>query len=117
VREAESGPAIIARPVPIYEYRCNNGHTFEVIQRMSDPPVAVCQECGAPVERVFHPVAVHFKGSGFYTTDYGSKAKARAGAEGGDSKGGDSSGDSGAKKDSDKKGSGSADKPKARSTE
>jgi putative FmdB family regulatory protein len=107
VREAESGPAIIARPVPIYEYRCNNGHTFEVIQRMSDPPVAVCQECGAPVERVFHPVAVHFKGSGFYTTDYGSKAKARAGAEGGDSKGGDSS-DSGPKKDSDKKGSGSA---------
>jgi putative FmdB family regulatory protein len=68
--------------VPIYEYRCNNGHTFEVIQRMSDPPVTTCQECGAPVERVFHPVAVHFKGSGFYTTDYGSKSKAKAGAEG-----------------------------------
>jgi putative FmdB family regulatory protein len=92
--------------VPIYEYRCNNGHTFEVIQRMSDPPVAVCQECSAPVERVFHPIAVHFKGSGFYTTDYGSKAKAKAGAEAGDSKA--DSADSGAKKDSDKKASGSA---------
>jgi putative FmdB family regulatory protein len=81
--------------VPIYEYRCNNGHTFEVIQRMSDDPVAVCQECGAPVERVFHPVAVHFKGSGFYTTDYGAKAKAKAGADGGESKAGESkSGDS-----------------------
>ena len=40
---------------------------------MSDDPIASCQECGAPVERVFHPVAVHFKGSGFYTTDYGRK--------------------------------------------
>ena len=65
--------------MPVYEYRCNNGHLFEVIQRMSDDPVRVCEECGAPVERVFHPVAVHFKGSGFYTTDYGSKSKARGG--------------------------------------
>jgi putative FmdB family regulatory protein len=76
--------------VPTYEYRCNNGHSFEVIQRMSDKPVAACQECGAPVERVFHPVAVHFKGSGFYTTDYGAKAKAQAGGDGGDSKSSDS---------------------------
>jgi putative FmdB family regulatory protein len=76
--------------VPIYEYRCNNGHTFEVIQRMSDQPVTACEECGAPVERVFHPVAVHFKGSGFYTTDYGAKAKAKAGGDGGDSKAADS---------------------------
>jgi putative FmdB family regulatory protein len=57
--------------LPIYEYRCNNGHMFEVTQSMSDDPVAVCQVCSEPVERVFHPVAVHFKGSGFYTTDYG----------------------------------------------
>jgi putative FmdB family regulatory protein len=57
--------------VPIYEYRCSNGHNFEVMQSMSDPPVQKCEECGAAVERVFHPVAVHFKGSGFYTTDYG----------------------------------------------
>jgi putative FmdB family regulatory protein len=75
--------------MPIYEYRCLNGHTFEVIQSMSDDPVETCQECGAPVERVFHPVAVRFKGSGFYSTDYGEKAKAGA------AKDGESSGDSG----------------------
>jgi len=57
--------------LPIYEYRCSNDHNFEVMQSMSDPPVEKCEVCGAPVERVFHPVAVHFKGSGFYTTDYG----------------------------------------------
>ena len=58
--------------MPIYEYRCPNGHTFEVFQRMSDPPSTVCETCGAaPVEKVLFPVAVHFKGSGFYSTDYG----------------------------------------------
>jgi putative FmdB family regulatory protein len=62
--------------MPIYEYRCPNGHEFEVFQSMSDDPIEVCQECGAPVERVFRPVAVHFKGSGFYTTDYARKTKA-----------------------------------------
>jgi putative FmdB family regulatory protein len=61
--------------VPIYEYKCSNGHVFETVQSMSDEPLTKCEECGAPVERVFYPVAVHFKGSGFYTTDYGSKAK------------------------------------------
>jgi predicted nucleic acid-binding Zn ribbon protein len=43
---------------------------------MSDDPLTKCEQCGAPVERVFHPIAVHFKGSGFYTTDYGSKKQA-----------------------------------------
>ena len=58
--------------MPIYEYRCPNGHTFEVFQRMSDPPASVCETCGAgAVEKVLFPVAVHFKGSGFYATDYG----------------------------------------------
>ena len=61
--------------MPTYEYRCDNGHTFEVMQRMSDDPLTECTVCGAPVQRVFHPVAVHFKGSGFYTTDYGSKKR------------------------------------------
>src|SRR5690242_1831173 len=56
--------------MPLYEYRCEDGHTFEVMQRMSDDPVQVCEVCGKPVQRVFHPVAVHFKGSGFYNTDY-----------------------------------------------
>jgi putative FmdB family regulatory protein len=64
--------------MPIYEYRCEKGHTFEVIQRMTDDQLVSCTVCGAPVQRVFHPVAVHFKGSGFYTTDYGKK-KAPAG--------------------------------------
>ena len=63
--------------MPIYEYRCENGHIFDVMQKMSDPPVTTCQECGAPVSRVFHPVAVHFKGSGFYNTDYGTAKRKR----------------------------------------
>ncbi len=63
--------------MPIYEYRCDQGHTFEVVQRMSDDPLASCQTCSAPVQRVFHPVAVHFKGSGFYNTDYGTRKRAR----------------------------------------
>jgi putative FmdB family regulatory protein len=76
--------------MPIYEYRCERGHTFEVMQRMTDDPLEVCEEHGTPVQRVFHPVAVHFKGSGFYNTDYGKKSKSAAGsdskAESGDSK-------------------------------
>jgi putative FmdB family regulatory protein len=69
--------------VPIYEYRCPNGHTFELFQRMSDPPPEACVTCGAaPVEKLLFPVAVHFKGSGFYSTDYGSR---RAKAKDGDS--------------------------------
>jgi putative FmdB family regulatory protein len=60
--------------VPIYEYRCPNGHTFELFQRMTDPPAETCVTCGAgPVEKLLFPVAVHFKGSGFYSTDYGSR--------------------------------------------
>ncbi|HEX8105413.1 MAG TPA: FmdB family zinc ribbon protein [Solirubrobacteraceae bacterium] len=63
--------------MPIYEYRCDNGHLFEVMQKMSDGPVTECETCGAPVQRVFHPVAVHFKGSGFYNTDYGTARRKR----------------------------------------
>jgi len=74
--------------MPIYEYRCPNGHLFELFQRMSDAPPEECEVCGAaPVERVLHPVAVHYKGSGFYTTDYGKGSAKRAGG----SKDGDSS--------------------------
>jgi putative FmdB family regulatory protein len=64
--------------MPIYEYRCEKGHTFEVMQRMADDPLTNCSTCEAPVQRVFHPVAVHFKGSGFYNTDYGKKRKGAA---------------------------------------
>ena len=58
--------------MPIYEYRCPKGHVFELLQRIGDPAPEACEVCGeGPVERVLYPVAVHFKGSGFYTTDYG----------------------------------------------
>ena len=63
--------------MPIYEYRCENGHNFEVMQRMSDDSLETCPEDGAPVQRVFHPVAIHFKGKGFYNTDYGTKRRNR----------------------------------------
>src|ERR1700753_1636600 len=63
--------------MPIYEYRCKKGHQFEVMQRISDDPVTKCEVCGAEVQRVFHPVAVHFKGSGFYNTDYGTRKRSR----------------------------------------
>ena len=78
--------------MPIYEYRCENGHLFEVMQKITDDPVTACEECGAPVQRVFHPVAVHFKGSGFYNTDYGKQRR-----------GGSSSGESTETKSSDSK--------------
>jgi putative FmdB family regulatory protein len=89
--------------VPIYEYKCDNGHVFDVIQKMSDEPLSECQECGAPAARVLHPVAVHFKGSGFYNTDYGKKKAAAngggsSGEGGGESKSADS-GSSSSKKD------------------
>jgi putative FmdB family regulatory protein len=70
--------------MPIYEYKCTNGHVFDVIQRMSDEALSECQECGAPAERVLHPVAIHFKGSGFHNTDYGKK---KTGANGSSSDG------------------------------
>jgi len=63
--------------MPIYEYRCEKGHTFEVMQKMTDEPIAVCETHGTPVQRVFHPVAVHFKGKGFYNTDYGTRRRNR----------------------------------------
>jgi putative FmdB family regulatory protein len=88
-----------ADQVPIYEYRCKKGHQFEVLQSMSDDPVSKCPECGSAVDRVFHPVAVHFKGSGFYTTDYGRNRGGGNDSKGkdSDSKGSDS--DSGSKKE------------------
>jgi putative FmdB family regulatory protein len=67
--------------MPIYEYRCEQGHTFDVMQRMNDDPVSTCQVCEAPVSRVFRPPAVHFKGSGFYNTDYGTRKRAREKSE------------------------------------
>jgi putative FmdB family regulatory protein len=73
---AEAAASLLA--MPIYEYRCPNGHVFEVFQRMADSPPESCETCGeGPVERVLFPVAVHFKGSGFYSTDYGRSRKSK----------------------------------------
>ena len=89
--------------MPIYEYRCTKGHTFEVMQRMADDPITKCEICGSPVQRVFHPVAIHFKGKGFYNTDYGTRKRNRETAAAADSSKSDTSSSDGAgtKKDSD----------------
>lgn len=59
--------------MPIYEYKCDNGHVFDVMQKMAEEPLTECVECGAPAHRVLTAPAVHFKGSGFYNTDYGKR--------------------------------------------
>jgi putative FmdB family regulatory protein len=80
--------------MPIYEYRCEKGHTFEVMQRMADDALTECSICGAPVQRVFHPVAIHFKGSGFYNTDYGKRTRGATAPKDGDGGGESKSGES-----------------------
>jgi putative FmdB family regulatory protein len=89
--------------MPIYEYKCENGHLFEVMQRMTDDPVTKCEVCGAPVQRVFHPVAVHFKGSGFYNTDYGKKKTGPRTSDGSSSDSSSTSSDSSSSSSSDSK--------------
>jgi putative FmdB family regulatory protein len=86
--------------VPIYEYKCPNGHLFEVIHGMTEDGPTACEVCGeGPLQRVLHPVAVHYKGSGLYSTDYGRRSR-QAAKEGG-SDGSSSSSDSGSKSGSD----------------
>ncbi len=92
--------------MPFYEYKCPNGHLLEVFHGMNEPGPRKCEECGAsPLEKVLFPVAVHYKGSGFYSTDYGRGGKkatkdsgssdsSSGGSSGGDSSGGKSGGDS-----------------------
>src|SRR5882672_658264 len=95
--------------MPIYEYRCPNGHTFERFQSMTAPAPEKCDVCGAtPLELVLYPIAIHYKGSGFYSTDYGKKG-ADAKKDGGGDSGGSSSGDSSTPKTDSKP---AADKPK-----
>jgi putative FmdB family regulatory protein len=87
--------------VPTYEYRCPEGHLFEVFKSINAPAPEKCPVCGkSPLEVVLHPVAVHFKGSGFYSTDYGkgSRRKADAGGKDGDGGGSGDKSDSGDKK-------------------
>ncbi|HSJ12925.1 MAG TPA: FmdB family zinc ribbon protein [Longimicrobiales bacterium] len=95
--------------MPTYEYRCENAHAFEQFQRISDPPLEVCPQCGAPAERILSGGAgLLFKGSGFYITDYRSDSYRKAaasdqggaagGAEGGGGKGADAAGEKSAGK-------------------
>jgi putative FmdB family regulatory protein len=89
--------------VPIYEYKCPQGHVFERFQRMDEPPAEVCEICGeGPVVRVLYPVAVHFKGSGFYSTDYGRGSRKREAGKDGDAGSGSDSGDKPDKKKTEK---------------
>ena len=86
--------------MPIYEYRRPDGSTFEVIQKFSDDPLTKDPETGVPVERVYTAPAIHFKGSGFHNTDYGSSRRPKAGG-----------GDDSAKRASESGSSDSAKKP------
>jgi putative FmdB family regulatory protein len=83
--------------VPIYEYKCPNGHLFEVFHGMTEPGPEVCEVCGAaPLQIVLHPVSVHYKGSGFYSTDYGRGGrKAKDGGKDSSGGGGGDAGSSG----------------------
>lgn len=95
--------------MPIYEYRRPDGTTFEVRQSFSDEPLAVDPESGVPVERVLHSPAVHFKGKGFYSTDYGTRKRQRetaAAAEGSSKSDASSGGDSSSKEGSSGSGEG-----------
>ena len=78
--------------MPIYEYRCDDGHEVEVMQSITDPPLEECPECGKPTRRVLHSPAIHFKGSGFHNTDYGTRSRSKSGdgSEGGGSDSGSS---------------------------
>ena len=78
-------------PVPTYVYKCDNDHTFEVVQSMSDDALDTCEVCGAPARRQLFAPAVHFKGSGFYTTDYARKGGAKSGSNGSSGESSDSS--------------------------
>ena len=88
--------------MPIYEYKCDNGHVFDVMQKMAEEPLTECVECGAPAVRVLTAPAVHFKGSGFYNTDYGKR-------KGGGSNGSSGEGSSSESKSSDSGSSSSSD--------
>ena len=86
--------------MPIYEYKCPNGHLLEVFHGMNEPSPAKCEVCGAsPLERVLHPVAVHYKGSGFYSTDYGRGRKSAKDSGSSDSSGGSDSSSSSSNSD------------------
>ena len=97
--------------MPIYEYKCENGHVFDVMQKLSEDPLTTCVECGAPVRKVLHPVGISFKGSGFYSTDYSNKSNRESSTKEDSSS---SNGDSGSK---DKSKDNTKDKTKDKSSD
>jgi putative FmdB family regulatory protein len=94
--------------MPIYEYRRPDGTTFEVVQSFSEDPLTQDPETGVPVERVLHAPAVHFKGKGFYNTDYGTRKRQRETAAAGEGSGTDSAGSDSGKDTSGSAGDGDA---------
>jgi putative FmdB family regulatory protein len=78
-------PPYTCPAMPTYEYRCRDcGHSFDIVQKMSDETLTHCPECGGRLRKVFAPPAISFKGSGFYATDHGKKAKHSTDAKGSD---------------------------------
>ena len=94
--------------MPLYEYKCKKGHVFDVIQSFSDEPLTKCEICGAKAERVLSAPAIHFKGSGFYNTDYGTKRRAKE-KEAASSSSGDSSSSGGSDSGASANGSSASD--------
>ncbi len=67
--------SIASEPMPLYEYKCKKcGATFEILQKVDAPPLTKCIHCQGSVKKVLSPPALQFKGSGWYVTDYASKA-------------------------------------------
>lgn len=98
--------------MPTYEYKCEEGHVFEVMQSITEDPLESCEICGSPAQRVLYAPAVHFKGSGFYTTDYGKQgSKVASGSGSGDSSSGSSSDSGGSGSKSESSSSSSTDAP------
>ncbi len=91
--------------MPTYDYLCENGHRFEQSQRITEDALETCVTCEAPVRRMLHAPAIHFKGSGFYSTDYGrgkrgpngDASKSESNGSGGDSSSGSDSSSNGDK--------------------
>jgi putative FmdB family regulatory protein len=103
--------------MPLYEYECERGHRFERIVKYSDPPIAVCPECGAAVHKLMSSPAIQFKGSGFYINDYARKGSGE-GKDSTDTKSTKSSGEAGeAKESKDSKDSKETKTEKAATTE
>jgi len=102
--------------VPIYEYKCDNGHVFDVMQKMAEEPLTECVECGAPARRQLTAPAVHFKGSGFYNTDYGKRKGGGSNGSSGEGSPSESKSDSGSSSSSDSGSSSGSDSKAAASS-